>query len=286
MKKVLVLGVSGNFGSRAAQAFQAAGWQVARYNRGSDMTAAARGADLIVNALNPPMYHDWARLVPQITDSVLAATKASGARVLVPGNVYVYGVQPGPWGPDTPQIPCSRKGQIRRDMEARYRESGEKVLILRGGDFLDEASGGTIMNMVVLKGIAKGKLTLAGGLEVPRAYAYLPDMARAAVGLADLGEVLPRFADVPYAGLTFSMGDLRAEIERQLGRGVKLGQFPWWLMSLTAPVWELAREMKEMRYLYETPHVLDGGLMAPLLPGFQGIGLTEVVARHLRARGL
>ena len=82
------------------------------------------------------------------------------------------------------------------------------------------------------------------------------------------------------------MGDPRAEIERQLGRGVKLGQFPWLLLSLTAPVWELAREMREMRYLYETPHALDGALMALLLPGFQGIGLTEVVARHLRTRGL
>ena len=117
---------------------------------------------------------------------------------MVPGNVY--GVQPGRWGPDTPQIPCSRTGQIRRNMEERYRESGEKVLILRGGDFLDEASGGTIMNMVVLKGIAKGKLTLAGGLEVPRAYAYLPDMARAAVGLADLGEFCRALPICPMRG--------------------------------------------------------------------------------------
>ncbi|MEX0971483.1 MAG: hypothetical protein WD046_13670 [Paracoccaceae bacterium] len=34
------------------------------------------------------------------------------------------------------------------------------------------------------------------------AYAYLPDMARAAVGLAEARTNLPRFADIPYAAST------------------------------------------------------------------------------------
>lgn len=96
MAVVLVAGASGLFGARAAQAFQAAGWQVRRYQRGTDMNEAAMGADVIVNALNPPMYHDWAGLIPQITAQVLAAARASGATVIVPGNVYPYGDQPGP----------------------------------------------------------------------------------------------------------------------------------------------------------------------------------------------
>lgn len=286
MAKVLVLGANGNFGRRAAEAFGAAGWQVDRYARGTDMAAAAKGADLIVNALNPPMYHDWARLIPEITSQVLAAGKASGARILVPGNVYAFGRQPGPWGPNTPQVPVTRKGAIRAEMEARYASSGQRVLILRGGDFIDETSDGAVFNLVVLKAVAQGRMTALGGMEVRRAYAYLPDMARAAVGLAELGEALPRFADVPFAGLTIRMADLQAEVERQLGRRVKVGQFPWWAMTLAAPIWELAREMKEMRYLFDTNHALDGDVMARLLPGFQGLALPELVRRHLQAKGL
>ena len=72
---VLVLGASGLFGSRTAQAFAAAGWQVRNYKRGTDMNAVAIGADVIVNGLNPPMYHDWARLIPQLTAQVIAAGK-------------------------------------------------------------------------------------------------------------------------------------------------------------------------------------------------------------------
>ena len=102
---VLILGASGLFGSHAAAAFQTAGWTVRRYQRGTDMARAAMEADLIVNALNPPKYHNWAKLIPQITGQVIAAAKASGATILVAGNVYVYGIAPGPWGPGTPHHP-------------------------------------------------------------------------------------------------------------------------------------------------------------------------------------
>lgn len=281
---VLVAGASGNFGGAVARAFQQAGWTVRRYARGSDMTAAAMGCDVIVNGLNPPMYHDWKRLIPQITAQVLAAAKASGATVLVPGNVYPYGNQPGPWGPETPHRPCTRKGAIRAEMEAAYRASGLPVIILRGGDFIDETSPSTFLNMVTLKGLAKGKIAIAGRPEVERAYAYLPDMARAAVGLAERRADLPRFADIPFAGLTFAMADLKAEIERQTGRSLRYSRFPWWLMRLASPVWELARELTEMRYLFDLPHRMTDAPLRHWLPEFRQSPFAEVVAAHLKAR--
>lgn len=281
MAVVLVAGASGLFGARAVQAFQAAGWQVRRYQRGSDMAKVAMGADVIVNALNPPMYHDWARLIPQITAQVLAAARASGATVIVPGNVYPYGDQPGPWGPATPQRATSRKGAIRAQMEAAYRDSGLPVIVLRGGDFLDE-TGKTVMAML-LKDAAKGKIGLMGAPEVLRAYAYLPDMARLAVLLAEKRAELPRFADVPFAVLTFSMADMRAEMQQQTGRSFRFAHFPWWFMRLASPVWELARELREMRYLFDLPHRLDPLPLQALLPDFQSTAFADVVAAHLNA---
>src|SRR5690606_13945574 len=119
---VLILGASGKVGRNFGRAFAAAGWQVRNYDRqAGNMAAAAMGADVIVNGLNPPNYHNWDRLVPEITADVLAAARASGATVIVPGNVYVYGDQPGPWDAVTPHRPVSRKGRIRAEMEAQYR---------------------------------------------------------------------------------------------------------------------------------------------------------------------
>lgn len=286
-KVVLVLGASGNFGSHAAKAFAAAGWHVRKFRRGEDMAAAAKGADVIVNGLNPPMYHDWARLVPQITTEVIAAGLASGARVIVPGNVYVYGDQPGPWGAATLHRPNSRKGAIRAQMEADYRAAtarGLRVLILRGGDFIDADSDGTLLNMVTLRGISKGKLTVSGPMEAAHAYAPLADMARAAVQLVE-GD-LPDFADIPFAGVSFSMADLRVEVERQLGRRLKISQFPWWVMRVLSPFWELARELREMRYLNDLSHRLDAQPLQGVLPDFRGTDLGKIVTAHLRRRGL
>lgn len=279
-RSVLILGASGHSGSAFAEAFAAAGWEVRRFRRGSDPAEAARGAALIVNAMNPPDYHDWARQIPAITELAMTAARASGARVLVPGNVYVFGTEPAPWSAATPHRPCSRKGRVRAEMEAAWRDSGLPVTILRAGDFIDGARPGLVMGRVVLKDLRKGKIAALGGAEVPRAHAYLPDLARAAVALAER-EDLPVFADIPFAGHCFSLKDLAEEIGRQTGRVPRIAPFPWWLLRLAAPVWELARELGEMRYLYDHPHSLDGATFEALVPGFVPTPFAEVVAGHL-----
>jgi nucleoside-diphosphate-sugar epimerase len=249
------------------------------------MAQAAMGADVIVNALNPPNYHNWARLIPQITAQVLDAARKSGATILVPGNVYNFGTAAGPWGPNTAQNPQTRKGKVRVQMEAAYRDSGLPVIILRGGDYLD-AKGLAQGMKHSLAALSKGKITGFGASDVPRAYAYLPDMARAAVLLAEMRAELPRFADIPFAGVTFSIADMRRAFEQISGRGLRLGKFPWVMMQLAAPFWEMARELLEMRYLYNLPHSLDPAPMARVLPDFKPLSLAEVMAVQAQAYGL
>ncbi|MES2550772.1 MAG: epimerase [Pseudomonadota bacterium] len=286
-KTALVLGASGGFGGQVAQALQGAGWTVRRYTRGTDMVAAATGADLIVNGLNPPAYHAWDKLIPQITAQVLAAGKASGATLLIPGNVYPYGIEPGPWNADTPHRPVSRKGRIRSEMEARYRaaaDQGQRTILLRGGDFLLPEAPQMVMNRLILGEVAKGKVTTLGDPDALHAYAYLPDMARAAVALVALGQALPAYADIPFGGHAFTISDLAARISRLSGRPMRIKRFPRWIFTLASPVWELARELREMLYLYDHPHRLDAAPLRHWLPDWQDTDLDTVIARHLQGR--
>src|SRR6266540_512631 len=112
-KNVLILGGSRKIGRSASEAFARAGWNVRTYDRKrGNMLEAARGADVIVNGLNPPAYHDWARLIPAITSEVIATAKASGATVILPGNVYNFGDEGGEWSEATPHRPMTQKGKI------------------------------------------------------------------------------------------------------------------------------------------------------------------------------
>ena len=280
---VLILGGSGKIGRHATQAFLAAGWNVRQFNRKTDdMTQSALGADVIVNGLNPPNYHNWAKLIPEITAQVIAAAKASGAAVVIPGNIYNYGNQPGVLDENTPQRAQTRKGKIRIAMEQSYRAAGVQTIILRAGNFIDPSSADDLFRQVLLKSLAKGKIASLGQPDAMQAYAYLPDWARAAVMLAEKRDQLAQFEDVPFEGHAFSMRELADFAAAQRGKPVRIGGFPWWLMTIAAPVWELAREMAEMRYLYDMPHTISAAKRSRLLPDFVPTPKEDVLAGLLR----
>ncbi len=280
-RTVLILGASGKIGTHAAEAFWNAGWTVRCYTRGTDMTKAAQGCDVIVNGLNPPNYKNWAENIPRITKQVIAAAQASGATVILPGNVYNFGDVGGVWSENTPQNPCSRKGHIRVMMEESYRASGVQTIVLRAGNFIDPHHNGDVMSLVAMTSIAKGKLTIAGDPSVMQAYAYLPDWALAAVMLAEKRSDFGQFEDIPFEGHSFTMLDLKAEMERTLNRKIKLSGFPWIVMRIASPFWELARELMEMRYLWNTDHQLSGDKLRHLLPDLRPTDIRTVMRAGL-----
>ncbi|MDQ2095892.1 epimerase [Rhodalgimonas zhirmunskyi] len=281
-KTVLILGASGKIGTHAAHAFAAQGWSVRRFDRKTgDMSRDAIGCDVIVNGMNPPDYHDWAGIIPALTRQVIAAARASGATVILPGNVYVFGDHPGEWSQHTPHRPCSRKGRIRADMEQAYRDSGVQTIILRAGDFIDPDRNGDILSTVTLKSLHRGKITAFGPHDSLHTHAYLPDWARAAEMLAEKRATLDRFEDIPFPGHSFTPEQLKTALETLLNRPLRLTNFPWWMMRLAAPGWELARELTEMRYLWAVPHSLSGEKFDRLLPGFEHTPLPEVLRAAL-----
>ena len=56
-----------------------------------------------------------------------------------------------------------------------------------------------------------------------------------------------------------------------------LTRLPWWLMTLLSPVWSMAREMREMRYLYDLPHQISSTRFNALLPDFQPTDLRTAL---------
>ncbi len=277
---VLVLGASGRFGRQASEAFARAGWQVRGFNRHRDtLTTAAQGADVIVNAWNPP-YYDWADQVPGLHAQVIEAAQLSGSTVIIPGNVYVFGPDTRvPWSGASPHRATNPLGLIRREMEEAYRASRVRTIVLRAGDFIDTNASGNWFDAVMAKRLSRGRFTYPGNPDIPHAWAYLPDLCRAAVQLAEMRQVLPRYSDIPFPGYTVTGREMTAALSHVLGRDVTMKPMPWWQLQLARPFWKMAPHLLEMRYLWDTPHWLDGSFFNELLPDFTHTAFEDALRR-------
>jgi len=263
-QKVLILGANGRFGRAARNVFKAAGWQttaLVRPGKGQAdrdtlevdaadagaLAKAAAGYDVIVNALNPP-YDKWAKELPRLSETVIAAAQASGATLIVPGNVYNFGKEmPEVLDADTAQYANDGKGRLRVDTENTLRAAMDiQVIILRGGDYIEAAKTGNWFDSFIADKVNKGVITYPGPLDSVHAWAYLPDMARAAAELARKRKDLPRFNDIPFAGYALTGSELIEAVEMALGRRLKVKSTPWTLLKSLGVFLPLVREVVAM----------------------------------------
>lgn len=299
--KVIVLGAKGRFGRAAVSAFVDAGWHVTASGRNMrghplahglsvidcdvmdkvNLIQACNGFDVIVNAVNPP-YDAWAITVPVITTNVIEAAKASGATVMLPGNVYNYGAQmPENLREDTSHQPTTRKGHIRVEMEQAHRDAskdGVQTIILRGGDFIEGVDTGNWFETYITSGVSKGKFMYPGRNDISHAWAYLPDMARALALLAVRRKDFASFEEFGFHGFSATGCEIQGAVERHIGHSLRRKYMPWGVIRVLALFRPMMREILEMRYLWDTPHSLDGTKLNSIIGDFQRTTLDECIA--------
>ncbi|MCY6383517.1 NAD-dependent epimerase/dehydratase family protein [Hoeflea prorocentri] len=289
MQTIAVIGANGRLGNQIALAFHSAGYRVIAITRSgiaahlpaqierrtADATdrqaliRATEGAQFIFNGLNP-LYTQWAKLVLPLGANVMAAARAHGAVHLFPGNVYNHGETiPPVLKDDSPQEARTRKGAIRIELERRFREessrSGTQTILLRAGDFFGGRVAGTWFDLVIAKKIANGIFTYPGPMDIPHAWAYLPDLAKAFVRLADEAGNLQPFETFQFPGHTMTGTELKNHCEAAIGQTLKQRGMPWPLLRLGGLVVPMLREVSEMAYLWRVAHSLDGSKLEALI---------------------
>ncbi|WP_421929006.1 NAD-dependent epimerase/dehydratase family protein [Neoaquamicrobium sediminum] len=287
-KTALVLGATGGVGGSVAAALARHGWRVRGMARNvtslrsqgqiewvqgdamqrTDVMRAAEGVAVIVHAVNPPNYMNWNKLVLPMIDNTIAAAKAVGARVVLPGTVYNYDPAKTPIvDADTPQNPKSRKGAIRVALEQRLEEAAPEVpsLILRAGDFFGPAARSSWFAQAM---VAPGKPVRrivnparGGG----HSWAYLPDLAETFARLLDRPERLRPFERVQFEGLYDTGMRMVDAIRRVCGRKVPVYGFPWWAMRLLAPFASFPREAAEIAPVWQHPMRFDNTRLVEII---------------------
>jgi len=313
----LVLGARGNIGAEMVRQLRGAGWQVRAMQRGlgtpgalrdgvewvegdamvrEQVLAAARGCAVIVHAVNPPGYRGWAQLLVPMIDNTIAAARAEGATIVLPGNVYNYGPDAfDALHEDAPQNPTTRKGAIRVEMERRLQaatgDGRVRVLIVRAGDFFGPHSGNNWFGQGMVKpGRPVRQVALLAQPGVGHQFAYLPDVARTMVQLLARRAELPAFARMHMGGHWDADGTALAcavqrVVARRGGTTPALRRFPWWLVRVAAPFHTTLRELLEMRYLWRQPVRLDNTRLVQLLGHEPHTPLDEAIEATLAALG-
>lgn len=300
--KALILGATGGIGHEAAQALLRHGWTVTALTRrrmagggpitwitgdamvAADVARAASGMDIIVHAVNPPGYRNWRGLAVPMLRNAVAAAKASGARLIYPGSVYVYGPDAWPLATETaPQHPRTRKGAIRVEMEemlAAESQRGLRYLTVRAGDYFGPHAPSSWVAALMLAG---GKtLRVIRTPERPgvrHAWAYLPDLAETIAQLADREAELKPAETFHFAGHVLEGRQMAEAVSRAVGGALPVRPFPWALVYAGAPFMTMMRELIEMRYLWRETILLDNARLVELLGAEPHTPLDTAIGR-------
>ncbi len=292
-RNVLILGANGRFGRVAVSEFAAAGWDVIAQARRppaslptrarhlaaaladtDGIIAATAGTEIVVYAVNP-LYADWSKQMLPLARQGLNIAERLGALFMLPGNVYGYGENmPALLCESTPEQPSSEKGRLRVQLENELRERAEagrlRAAVIRAGDFFG-CGEGSWLDRVIVKSIASGKLVYPGPLDQAHAWAYLPDLGKAFVAVAELAAQgkAPPFETFNFAGHTLTGAELLNAIQSAAtDMGLKPtgawrhSGMPWGFIRFLGLFMPMMHSIAEMSYLWRVPHLLDGSRLA------------------------
>jgi nucleoside-diphosphate-sugar epimerase len=312
VRTALVLGATGGIGGETARALARHGWKIralARRGRPADeatswewvkgdsldqasIVAAARGVEVIAHAVNPPGYRNWAKLVLPMVENTIAAARASGARILLPGTIYNYGADAFPvLREDSPQRATTHKGKIRIALEEKLESAargGICSLIVRLGDFFGPNAGNNWFSQGMVKpGRPVTSITNPGSKGIGHAWAFLPDAGEVFAELMDREGELAPFERFHFRGHWDADGtEMIAAIRKAAGNeSIPARSLPWWIFRLASPFHETMRELYATRPLWQTPIELDNTKLVRFLGKEPHTPLQAAVEAALRGMG-
>ena len=223
------------------------------------VTAAARGAAVIYNCVNPP-YDKWAERWPPIASAVLAAAESTGAVLATAANLYPYGPVTEPMREGRPDRPAGPKARVRAEMTAqalgRHRDGRVRAVEVRASDYLG-AGEQSVLDRVLPRALAGRAVRVIGAPDQPHSWTWVPDMARTLVAAAAyepaLGRVWHALTNPPR-----TQREAVADHCRAAGLPpVRVRALPHLGLRAVGLVNPVVRELEETRYQFVRPFVLD-----------------------------
>jgi nucleoside-diphosphate-sugar epimerase len=193
--------------------------------------------------------------------AIIEGVAATGAKLIVAENLYMYGQVDGPIHEDLPYAAHTRKGRVRAQMAEQVAEahrSGKlRTAAARGSDFYGPGVLGSALGERVFMPALAGKAAQASGrLDLPHSYTYIGDFGETLAILGEREDALGHHWHVPNA-VPVIQRELITMIYRELGLAPKMSSVGRVMMTLAGLFIPEARETVEMMYEFERPFVVD-----------------------------
>ena len=229
----------------------------------ASLLAAAQGCGQIVLGIG--LNYDgalWREAWPKIVGNVVAAAERTGARVVFIDNLYMYGPQTAPIVETMPLTeqgakPAARSAATRVWMDAAA-AGRVRFAALRAPDFYGPGVGLTWLGDTSIGAMARGKAAFfLGSPDIPHAYAYVPDFARATVSLLDAPDsAFGQAWHVPCAP-TRTTREILQMAAVALGVKLRITILPVWALRPAGLFSPFMRELPEMQFTWNRPYLVD-----------------------------
>jgi nucleoside-diphosphate-sugar epimerase len=264
------------------------------YNR-SDVENALKDASMLYYCVNVP-YPQWKKEVRELLSVSIGAALKHKAKLVFPGNVYVYGhAKSNPVKENHPFTAHTRKGKIRIEMEQMLSDaavkSGLKYTIVRMPDFYGPYVINGFSEKIFVNALRGEKLQWVGDLDIPIEFIFIEDAGKAMVLAGSSDKSNGRMFNVPGANITTARAFLH-EVMCQSKKGSKIATISFKFIIAFAGLFNsMIREFREMMYLKQETFLLDGALFKatfgtiPATPYREGIKKTLEWAKEFLQEG-
>jgi nucleoside-diphosphate-sugar epimerase len=222
----------------------------------------ARGAQVVMAVGFAYSGRVWKAAWPRAMSNLLAACAATSARLVFADNMYMYGPQSAPLREDMALTDHAVKPAVRTQITRLWQAASDagrvQVAAVRAPDFYGPRVGLSHLGDLAFGALARGRaVTLIVAPDMPHAFAYVPDIARAVVTLLDAGDdAYGQAWHVPCAALRTPRAILALGAEA-IGRKLRIRSLPLRLLPAAGLFSPFLREVAEMRFTFDRPYAVD-----------------------------
>lgn len=232
------------------------------------LTLAAKDATTIFLCTNPK-YWTWATDWPPVFTATIAAAERTGARLVVMGNLYAYGVPRGVMRESDPLGSTEAKGIVRRNgwrqVMAAHEAGKIQAVEVRASDYFGPGAGVAHLGTNFVGKVQGSKTAyVVGDPDLPHSWSCLADIVDTLVAAADYDGQWGRAWHVPNAE-PLTRTEVARRINTAAGSRGKVRRLPQWMLRAAGIVAPMMREMYASSYQFTNPFVVDSAETEKLL---------------------